>query len=75
MGRSIFVFYALLLSHFLFNVAVAEVHEVTLQNFSFNPNDITIQTGDTVRFSNIQGFHDVTADDQSFSRLSALAPK
>lgn len=76
MSRSIFVISTLFLSHFLFNsaVAAAKVHEVTLQNFSFSPNDITIQVGDTVRFSNIQGVHSVTADNQSFSRQAASAP-
>ncbi|MEE9345913.1 MAG: hypothetical protein V3U88_09940 [Methylococcales bacterium] len=74
MGRSILVISALLLSFFRFNMAVAEVHEVTLQNFSFSPNDITIQVGDTVRFNNVQGPHSVTADDQSFSRPEANAP-
>ncbi len=73
MFRSIFVISSLL-CQLLFNMAAAEVHEVTLQNFSFSPNDLTIQAGDTVRFRNVQGLHDVTADDQSFSRLSAMAP-
>jgi len=43
-------------------LAIAEIHEVTVQNFSFSPNDLTIQVGDTVRWTNVEGFHDVTAD-------------
>lgn len=33
-----------------------------MQNFSFSPNDLAIQAGDTVRWSNVEGFHDVTED-------------
>ncbi len=47
--------------------AAAEVHEVTVRNFSFSPNDLTIQPGDTVRWTNIEGFHDATADDFSWA--------
>ncbi len=47
---------------------------VTLRNFEFVPNDITIQVGDTVRFVNEGGFHDVLADDGSFGNTAASAP-
>lgn len=43
-------------------LATAEVYEVTVRNFSFDPNDLVIQVGDTVRWSNVEGFHDVTED-------------
>lgn len=47
---------------------------VTLRNFEFVPNDITIQVGDTVKFVNEGGFHDVIADDGSFGNTAAGAP-
>lgn len=40
--------------------------EVRLSNFRFTPNDITIDVGDTVRFMNTEGIHDVRADDGSY---------
>ncbi|MGH8473590.1 MAG: CSLREA domain-containing protein, partial [Gammaproteobacteria bacterium] len=52
----------------------AAVVEVRLEDFRFVPNDVTIQRGDTVRWSNQMGFHDVRADDGSFSRLPANEP-
>lgn len=45
--------------------------EMRLSNNRFTPNSITINVGDTVRFINEQGFHDVTADDGSFTRPAA----
>jgi plastocyanin len=42
-------------------------HEVTVGNNFFSPNDLTIQVGDTVRWTNNAGFHDVTADDFSWA--------
>jgi plastocyanin len=47
--------------------STAEVHEVTVQNFNFSPNDLTIQAGDTVRWTNMDGFHDVTEDSFSWA--------
>jgi CSLREA domain-containing protein len=52
----------------------AAVVEVRLENFRFVPNDVTIQPGDTVRWTNQMGFHDVRADDGSFSRPPENAP-
>lgn len=40
--------------------------EVRLSNFRFTPNDVSINVGDTVRFINTEGFHDVRADDGSY---------
>lgn len=45
----------------------AVTHEVTVENFRYSPNDLTIAAGDTVRWSNVQGFHDVAADDFSWT--------
>jgi len=54
-------------------IALAEMHIVTVGDNFFSPNDLTIQAGDTVRFSNAAGGapHDVTADDFSFASVTA----
>lgn len=46
---------------------VAATHEVTLSGLSFSPSSLVIQTGDSVRWRNVSGFHDVVADDGSFT--------
>lgn len=51
----------------------AEVN-VTVQNFVFLPATVNINVGDTVTWTNVDGFHDVRADDNSFSNLAANAP-
>lgn len=51
--------------------ADAATVEMRLRNNVFVPNAVTINVGDTVRFLNEQGFHDVVADDGSFSRPAA----
>ncbi len=51
--------------------AQAATVEIRLRNNVFIPNAVSINVGDTVRFINDQGFHDVTADDNSFSRPTA----
>jgi plastocyanin len=40
---------------------------VTVEDFTFTPDDITIVVGDTVQWDNILGFHNVVADDNSFT--------
>lgn len=52
----------------------AAVVDVRLENVRFVPNDVTIQPGDTVRWTNQMGLHDVQADDGSFSRPLEIAP-
>jgi len=50
-------------------------HDVTVQNFSFSPGELTITVGDVVRWTNVLGTHNVTADDNSFtSGPAAPAP-
>jgi plastocyanin len=50
-------------------------HDVTVQNFSFSPGELTITLGDAVRWTNVLGTHNVTADDNSFtSGPAAPAP-
>ena len=66
-------------SFFLFFVTLsgwAETHEVQLLSgpFRFEPNDLTIKAGDTVRWVNNDMFHSVDADDGSFARPAASPP-
>lgn len=47
--------------------ARAATVEVTVRNFEFVPATVSIQPGDTVVWTAVQGAHDVVADDGSFS--------
>jgi hypothetical protein len=50
-------------------------HDVTVQNFSFSPQSLTIIVGDIVKWTNISGTHNVRANDNSFySGPAAPAP-
>lgn len=52
--------------------AAAVTHDVTVGNNFFSPNDLTIEVGDTVRWTNNSGrTHDVTADDGSFASVTS----
>ena len=51
----------------------AETVTVTVRDFEFDPETITITVGTTVRWENVQGVHNVDADDSSFDS-GALAP-
>jgi len=68
------------LTTFLFLVASTilfsqTTHDVTVQNFSFSPQTLTITTGDIVKWTNISGTHNVRANDNSFySGPAAPAP-
>jgi len=53
------------------NILVAETFDVSISNFKFTPNDLTIKVGDTVRWTNNGGFHDVTEDNNVFSSGAA----
>ena len=44
------------------------LHNVELSNFQFSPDNLTIEVGDTVRWTNVGGTHNVLADDNSFTR-------
>lgn len=43
------------------------VYTVEVKSFSFTPAELTIKVGDTVKWTNILGFHNVVADDNSFT--------
>jgi plastocyanin len=47
-------------------VASAATHEVQVISFRFQPDTLTVQPGDTVRWRNMGGDHNVLADDESF---------
>lgn len=47
--------------------AGAATHNVTVSSFQFAPSTLTIQTGDTVIWTNVEGFHNVLADNGSFT--------
>jgi plastocyanin len=47
-------------------IATAATVEVTVSNFRYTPNDVTLRVGDSVRWVNVQGVHDVVADDNAF---------
>ena len=70
-ARSSVLFYSLVfIAVFLFPPlsAAATTHDVTVGNNFFSSNDLTIEVGDTVRWTNNSGgTHDVTADDASFA--------
>jgi len=46
--------------------AGAATHEVQVISFRFEPEHLVIQPGDTVRWRNLGGDHNVVADDESF---------
>ncbi len=51
------------------------LHMVELSDFQFSPDSLTIEVGDTVRWTNVTGTHNVVADDNSFtSGPAAPAP-
>jgi plastocyanin len=71
-GLYLKVFSALILLY-VAGPAVAATHDVTVRNTFFTPNNITIAVGDTVRWTNNAGLHDVKADDNSFSSPTATS--
>jgi plastocyanin len=49
------------------SAARAETHNVTVSSFQFDPPVLNIAPGDTVIWTNVEGFHDVVAGDGSFA--------
>lgn len=48
---------------------------VTISNFQFTPKTVTIKAGGTVTWTNKEGTHTVTADDNSFESPTLSAGK
>jgi plastocyanin len=46
--------------------AGAAIHEVVIRNFAFEPPELTIEAGDSVRWTVVSGTHSVTAKDHAF---------
>ena len=63
MRKTLTTFLVLVASTILFSQTT---HDVTVQNFSFTPQTLTINTGDIVKWTNISGTHNVRANDNSF---------
>ncbi len=54
--------------------AHAETFDVSVTSNRFTPNNLTISVGDTVRWTNNGGFHDVVEDNAAFSSGSPAGP-
>lgn len=74
--RTLRLFFVLALSAALTLPLFAAQHTVTVQNFSFNPADLTIAHGDTVIWNNTGGFHNVRhlGNPSLFGNTAASAP-
>jgi PKD repeat protein len=47
--------------------ALAVTHNVSVSNYKYTPNNLTIEIGDTVHWTNSGGTHNVRADDDSWT--------
>lgn len=56
------------------SAALAETFDVSVTSNRYTPNDLTISVGDTVRWTNNGGFHDVVEDNAAFSSGSPAGP-
>ena len=66
---------ALVASAFGGGAAQAAEYQVGVSNFEFTPTDLTLAVGDTVRWTNSGGMHNVKFDDGSFEEpLDAISP-
>ena len=76
MKKTIVSIFSLLIILFLSGSSFSQTtHDVTVTNFSFSPEELTITVGDAVRWTNVLGNHNVLADDGSFtSGPAAPAP-
>ena len=50
------------------------LHNVEVSSFMFTPSMLTIEVGDTVRWTNVNGTHNVVADDNSFTSGAPAPP-
>ena len=47
-------------------LAAQTTHTITLSGFTFSPDDLTIEAGDTVVFDNVSGFHNVNGTTDAY---------
>lgn len=69
--NKIIIFIMLVVILITSDIIAQTTHDVTVANFSFTPSQLTIQVGDIVRWTNSGGFHNVVADDNSFTSGAA----
>jgi len=67
MKRTVYFLIITTLLFFTQKVFTQTAHDVTVANFAFTPDTLTITVGDTVKWTCIQGTHNVVADDNSFT--------
>jgi plastocyanin len=65
--------FAVLAACLLSSPLLAATHDVQVISFRFQPDRLVIQPGDTVRWTNTGGAHNVVADDGSFSNQISSA--
>jgi plastocyanin len=54
---------------------MATTHAVAIQNMGFEPNNVSLETGDTVEWTNRMGMaHTVTPDKDEFPGSGSLSP-
>jgi len=69
--NKIIIFIMLVVILITSDIIAQTTHDVTVANFSFTPSQLTIKVGDIVRWTNSGGFHNVVADDNSFTSGAA----
>ena len=67
MKKTIQFFSVLVLLFFNRNIFSQTSYNIEAKNFSFSPAQLTINAGDTVRWTNKQGTHNVVSDDNLFT--------
>ncbi|TAL69054.1 MAG: T9SS type A sorting domain-containing protein [Bacteroidetes bacterium] len=62
-----YMFFAIIIINiFTLNISFAKLFDVNVSNTKFTPKNITIGAGDTVRWTNTQGMHNVNGSRSSF---------
>jgi len=71
MNRLFYSMIVILMVFLVQNVFPQTVYDVTVANLSFTPAQLSIKVGDTVKWTNNGGLHNVVADDNSFTSGAA----